>query len=149
MLGAARGRAGGQAKNCFHNIKDAIVLAKGYGDILDFNADPRFDPAATFNGPQLHTAIQAIGPAGLGLEELPGPVENAPPGSLLITRGNGKNGIDMTNGDAAVIEGDNGKGVVVAYNDGRMELTIDHSWWAPDGRYENMLIAIYKPIARP
>jgi hypothetical protein len=159
LYGAAKGRSSTSGGNCFHNIKDAIVLAGGYGDILDFNNDPRFDPGVTTNGPLLHAAIQAIGAERLGLELVSAPVWSAKRGSLLLTRGNGgkpargnpelgKNGISNKDGDAAVIEGVSGD-LVIAYNDGRMPLSADPKQWDAGGVFENTVVAIYQPIARP
>ncbi|MDB4961195.1 MAG: hypothetical protein JWP01_1194 [Myxococcales bacterium] len=40
------------------------------------------------------------------------------------------------------------RGLVIAYNYGRMELIAKASAWAEGGNYQDMLVGMFRPVAR-
>jgi hypothetical protein len=147
VLAAARARATRSMGGCYHYVKDAIIVAQGYGDILDINNDPRFSGCLAY-ATQFKAAIDKYSPAAFGLEQLSGEVASAPPGALVISAGTAKNGIDPRYGDIAVVDGVK-DGFTHCYNDGRVRFSTAAKEWKSGGKLENTLLAIYKPIARP
>ena len=146
VLAAARAVAGNEPAGwCYANVKKHILGGGGYGDILDIQQDERF-VGLLAEAVMFHTAVQKIGAAALGLEEVGGLPMNASPGTLLVLRGTASNGIDRSAGDISVIDGVQG-GVLVCYNDGKMRLQIDEAAWST-GTMAGSLVAMYKPIDR-
>ncbi len=132
------------AGRCYAAIKRHIKEAGGYGDILDPYADERFEGLGG-SAVMFASVVAKYGAAALGLEEVGGLPKDAPPGTLLVTRGNDQINISKEHGDIAVISHVE-KGCIVAYNDGRMKLIAAPNKWATD--YQGVLVGMYKPIDR-
>ena len=146
VLAAAKSRIGNEAVGlCYRFVKGHITAAGGYGDILDIYQDERFDG---FQGSAVDfaAAVQKHGAAALGLEEVGGAPANAAPGTLLVTRGNGKIRLSEEHGDIAVIGGVE-RGCIICYNDHRMKLVADPEAWI-SGDYAGVLVGMYRPIVR-
>lgn len=145
LLATAKKNAKGMVGKCYSQFKANVLEAGGYGDILNIHLDSRFDgfriPAVDFA-----KAIEKNGAANMGLEVVSGLPENAPAGTILVIKGNGEIRLSETYGDISVIEGVVGSNII-CYNDGRMILETGEEKWN-NGRYKNVLVAMYKPIAR-
>jgi hypothetical protein len=107
-------------------LEPAIVEAGGYGDILDPYQDERFERRGG-SAVKLADVVEKYGAEALDLEPVGGRPEDARPGTLLVTRGNG---------ELAVISHVR-KGCVVAFHDGKLRLIADPTHWA-----------MYRPIDR-
>ncbi|HET7499529.1 MAG TPA: DUF4157 domain-containing protein [Kofleriaceae bacterium] len=146
LLATAASQHGAMGGYCYRAIKHYIKNAGGYGDILDIYQDERFEGygAAAVD---FAAAVDAHGPRALGLEKVSGLPADATPGTLLVTRGNGKIHLSREYGDIAVIAGVE-QGCVICYNDGRMKLVARADAWT-SGDYVGVLVGMYRPIARP
>jgi hypothetical protein len=147
LLSASQAVAGARPSGrCYHFVKQHILAAGGYGDILDIINDERFVgcqiPAVSF-----HAAVERAGAAAMGLELVSGLPKDAAVGTLLVLQGNGKAKLSMEYGDISVIAAHE-KGSVICFNDGRMPLIADEKAWGPGGHMEGTLLAMYRPIDR-
>ena len=95
---------------------------------------------------QFADAVRAHGAAALGLREIGGMPKDAPAGTILVLRGNGKANLSSKDGDISVISGVSG-GCIICYNDGAMKLVADPSVWE-SGEYAGILMGMFQPIAR-
>lgn len=147
LLAASQAVAGAAPHGrCYHFVKEHIIAAGGYGDILDIYNDERFVgcqvPAVSF-----HAAVERVGAAAMGLEHVSGLPKDAEVGTLLILQGNGKAKLSMQYGDISVIAAHE-KGTVICHNDGRMKLIADAKAWGAGGVMEGTLLAMYRPLDR-
>jgi hypothetical protein len=147
LLSAAKSGATKVAGKCYAAFKRNVKAAGGYGDILDIYTDERFD-GYQMSAVQFAGAVKTNGAANLALQEVSGAdPRGAKPGTILVLKGNGNGLISDTHGDISVV-GETVKGIQYCYNDGKMALVADDKSWASGGRYANMMVAMYIPIAR-
>ena len=145
LVSVARNANTTQHARCYRFVKNYIVLAGGYGDIADINTDPRFDG---FQDKALDFVAAVTDPAAFGLEKISSlSIATQSPGTLLVTKGNGKTGISTTDGDIAVIDAIEGS-QVRCYNDGVIHFPVDPAEWGPGKLYSDTFVAMYRPIAR-
>ena len=142
---AKAGRLAKSIGKCYQYVKHYINDAGGYGDILDIYQDERFEGLGGY-ATQFADAVHKHGAAALGLQEVSGLPMDAEPGTLLVTRGNGRIRLSETYGDIAVIAGV-ASGCVVCINDATMKLIADPTEWTT-GKYVGVLVGMYRPIAR-
>jgi hypothetical protein len=89
LLSTAKANAAGMTGICYKQMKINMKACGGYGDILDIYHDERF---AGFGDSayQFADAVRANGAAALGLREIGGMPKDAPPGTILVLKGNGR-----------------------------------------------------------